>query len=125
MEAMPVHSQYTSTVRVKVSDPTTLQHFILKVVPAICILDQIHRVSEQVIKLCALASQKKQLTQHSNKSVRLRLDSQVSSHKEEAPHSSPVQTLSYVGDGQRVEGRSDRRSGAIHEANHTGASTQE
>ena len=24
MEAMPVHSQYTSTVRVKVSDPTTL-----------------------------------------------------------------------------------------------------
>ena len=108
MEAMPVHSQYTSTVRVKVSDPTTMQHLILKVVPAISIFDQIHRVSEQVIKLCALARQKKQLTQHSHKSVWLGLDSRVSSHKEEAPHSSPVETSCYVGDGQRrVEGRSD------------------
>ena len=54
-----------------------------------------------------------------SENVWLRLESWVSSHKKQAPHSSPVKTSGYVGDGQRgVEGCSNKRSGAVLQISH-------
>ena len=75
-----------------------------------------------------IESWSQELTLNIQKSVRLLLRSQCKAQKQnKASHSSTVKTLSYVGEGQRgVEGRSDKRSGAVREANHTdAANTQE